>query len=80
MVRVSQPTRHGRRDRATFPYTMRVLGALLLLLGGAGTSYAVRAAFARRRPADVAWALAAPVALAAALTGALLLFVPDFFG
>lgn len=59
---------------------MRVLGALLFLLGGAGTAYATWASYHRGRPLDVAFAVAAPVALALALAGLLLVFVPGFFG
>lgn len=58
---------------------MRVLGVLTFLLGAAATAYAVHGAFSRRRPVDVAFALLAPVAMTAALAGALLSFVPDFF-
>ena len=59
---------------------MRVLGALLFLLGGGGTGYAVHAALTRRRPLDVAFSLAAPLALVVALLGLLLVFVPGFLG
>ena len=59
---------------------MRFVGALLFLLGGGGVAYSVPAMFAAARPRDVAFAVLAPVALTVALTGALLLFVPGFFG
>lgn len=59
---------------------MRLLGALLFLCGSAGTAWSVAASFRERRPRDVAFALAAPLALAVALAGALLIFVPGFFG
>ena len=59
---------------------MRILGAILLLAGAAGTAYAIWAVFHRSRPADVAFAVAAPLAALLALTGLLLVFVPDFFG
>ena len=59
---------------------MRVLGALLFLLGGAGTAYATWASYHRKRPLDVAFAVAAPAALVLALAGLLLVFVPGFFG
>lgn len=59
---------------------MRFVGGLLFLLGGAGTAYCLHAAFSRRRPVDVAFAIAAPLCLALALVGALLVFVPGFFG
>jgi hypothetical protein len=58
---------------------MRVIGALLLLAGSAGTVMAVRGMFAARRPRDVAFAVLGPLALIAALSGAVLLFVPTFF-
>jgi hypothetical protein len=59
---------------------MRALGAVLLAAGAAGTAYATWASFHRRRPLDLLYAAAAPVAFALALLGMLLLFVPGFFG
>ena len=59
---------------------MRIVGALLFLLGGGGVAYTVTAAFAAKRPRDVAFAVLAPLALTVALAGALLIFVPGFFG
>lgn len=59
---------------------MRALGALLFLAASAGTGYAIRAAFQRSRPADVAFAILAPIAALLALVGLTLVFVPDFFG
>ena len=59
---------------------MRVLGAVLFLAGSGATVYSVRASFASARPRDVLLALVAPIALLVALTGALLVFVPGFFG
>ena len=58
---------------------MRLLGLVLLVAGGMGSVRAVRGLFEEKRPRDVGFALIAPVALTAALTGALLLFVPAFF-
>jgi hypothetical protein len=58
---------------------VRLLGVLLLVLGAAGTVRCVRGIFEEKRPRDVGFALLAPLAIAAALAGALLLFVPDFF-
>jgi hypothetical protein len=58
---------------------VRLLGLLLLVGGGIGAVRAVRGLFEEKRPRDVGFALIAPLALAAALTGALLLFVPGFF-
>ncbi len=52
----------------------------MFVLGGGATAWSVRAMFAARRPLDVAYALLAPAALAVALAGALLIFVPGFFG
>jgi hypothetical protein len=57
---------------------MRVLGALMFVVGGAGTAYATWASFAHRRPLDVAFGLAAPVALTLAVLGLTLVFVPGF--
>ena len=59
---------------------MRAVGALLFFAASAGTAYAIRAAFERNRPADVLFAIAAPLAALIALIGLLLVFVPDFFG
>lgn len=59
---------------------MRVVGALLFLAASAATGHAIRAATERSRPADVLFAIAAPVLALVALVGLLLAFVPDFFG
>lgn len=59
---------------------MSGLGALLVVAGSAGTAFAVRAALTRKRPIDLAAALAAPVALAVALLGGVLALVPGFLG
>jgi hypothetical protein len=57
---------------------VRLLGLVLVLAGGAGAGWSVLAATTRRRPIDVLAALLAPVAILAALTGGVLLFVPGF--
>jgi hypothetical protein len=55
-----------------------MIGAVLLVVGGvAGAGWGLRAATARRRPYDVLGALVAPLAIAAALTGGVMLFVPS---
>ncbi|HTE52027.1 MAG TPA: hypothetical protein VK698_14335 [Kofleriaceae bacterium] len=59
---------------------MRILGALLFALASAGTVYSTWATYHRPRPADVLYALAAPIAALLALAGLLLVFVPGFFG
>ena len=59
---------------------MQLLGALLFALGSAGTAYATWATFHRKRPVDVAFAVVAPVAVAVAVIGLVLVFVPGFFG
>jgi hypothetical protein len=59
---------------------VRILGALLFALGSAGTVYSTWAMYRRRRPADVLFALCAPIAALIALAGLLLVFVPGFFG
>ncbi len=59
---------------------VRILGAILFALAGAGTVYSTWAMYQRRRPADVVFALLAPVAALIALAGLLLIFVPGFFG
>ena len=58
---------------------MRLLGLMLMLLGAVGAVRAVRGIFEEKRPRDVGFAILAPLAIAAALAGALLLFVPAFF-
>jgi uncharacterized membrane protein YoaK (UPF0700 family) len=58
---------------------VRIVGALLFALGVAATGYCLREIDRRRRPADVAFALAAPLAALIALLGLVLLFVPGFF-
>ena len=57
---------------------MRLLGAILIAAGGAGTAWATLAAASRPRPLDLLAALAAPVAFALAVLGGVLVFVPDF--
>jgi formate-dependent nitrite reductase membrane component NrfD len=59
---------------------VRIVGALMFLLGVAGTAYATWAAYHRPRPRDVLYGAAAPVAFLLAVTGLLLVFVPGFFG
>ena len=59
---------------------MRLLGVLLFLASGAATAYCTWAVYHRGRPADVLYAIAAPIAALIALTGLLLVFVPGFFG
>jgi hypothetical protein len=58
---------------------LRLLGLILFFLGAAGSVRAIRGIFEEKRPRDVGFALLAPLAIAAALAGALLLFVPRFF-
>ena len=58
---------------------MRVLGALLFAVGAVATAYSVRGAFGGRRPRDLAFAIAAPLAFIIGLVGLLLVFVPGFF-
>jgi hypothetical protein len=57
---------------------MRALGALLVLVGGAGSVWGVVAATARRRPVDLLAALVAPLGLVLALLGGVLVLVPGF--
>ena len=59
---------------------MRILGVLLVLAGSAGTAFAIRESFARPRAVGAVFGLLAPVAVVVALVGALLVFVPGFFG
>jgi hypothetical protein len=57
---------------------MRILGALMFLLGCGGTAYAVRGSFASSRTRAALFGLLAPVCILVALLGGLLIFVPDF--
>ncbi len=57
---------------------MTLLGALLILVGGAGAGGALRAATARRRPLDLLAALAGPLFVACALVGGVLCLSPGF--
>jgi hypothetical protein len=59
---------------------VRILGALLFVVGGAGTAYTTWAVYQHSRPKDVLLAVAAPTAFLVALVGLLLVFVPGFFG
>lgn len=61
-------------------HDVRVVGVFLFLTASAGTAYATWAAFNKSRPRDVLFAVAAPIAALLALTGLVLVFVPDFFG
>jgi len=65
---------------ACYRRRVRILGLLLFALASAGTVYSTWAMYNRKRPADVVFALVAPLAALIALAGLLLAFVPDFFG
>jgi hypothetical protein len=57
---------------------MTLVGALLLVGGGAGAGWSLRAALTRRRPINLLAALVAPLFVLAALAGGVTLFVPRF--
>ena len=57
---------------------MWLVGILLFLAGSGATAYSIQAIDRRRRPADVAFAIAAPLAALIALLGLILIFVPGF--
>lgn len=57
---------------------VRIVGVLLFVLGTSATAYCLRGLDRSRRPADVAFAVAAPVAALVALLGLVLMFVPGF--
>ncbi len=61
-------------------HTMRIVGVLLFLAGAAATAWTVAASFDRPRPVGALFGLVAPLCVLAALVGALLVFVPGFFG
>lgn len=78
--RKEAPARLTRGRCSCYLERVRILGAALFVLGAAAAAYSIRAVFHRRRPADVAFAALAPLAVLIALTGLLLVFVPGFFG
>jgi hypothetical protein len=57
---------------------VRLLGLLALFVGIAGTVVAVPAAFRARRPADLVWALVAPLAVVAVVFGLVSIVFPGF--
>jgi hypothetical protein len=57
---------------------MRILGALMFVIGCGSAAYAVRASFATSRNVAALFGLLAPVCILVALFGGLLMFVPDF--
>jgi len=59
---------------------LRILGGLIFLVGAAATAVTVHGSFTKPRPAAALLGIVAPLAVLVALTGALLLFIPDFFG
>ncbi len=59
---------------------MRILGLVMFLAGAAATAAALAASFERKGAVAALAGLAAPVAVLVALCGALLMFVPGFFG
>jgi len=59
---------------------MRILGLVMFLTGSAATAWTVGASFARAKGKAALFGLLVPVAVLLALTGALLIFVPGFFG
>ena len=58
---------------------MRALGVLLFVAGSAAAGFCVRGMFSARRPRDLLFALAGPVAVIAAVLGLLLAFAPAAF-
>jgi hypothetical protein len=59
---------------------MRILGAILVLLGSGAVVWAVPASYRLPRPKDLGAAALAPVALALAILGGVLIAVPGFLG
>jgi hypothetical protein len=59
---------------------MRLLGAALVLAGGAAAVWGAHAATTRRRPLDLVAALVAPAGVLAALVGGVLVCEPGFLG
>ena len=59
---------------------MRILGLVMFLTGSAVTAWSVGESFAQSKGKSALFGLLTPVAVLLALTGALLIFVPGFFG
>lgn len=57
---------------------MILVGILAFAAGVAGTAYAIGGAFSARRPMDLVWAAAAPVAVVLAIVGLVTIVSPDF--
>jgi len=55
---------------------VRALGVMMFLAGGAAAGICLREMFRARRPRDLAFALAAPVAVVTAIAGLVLAFAP----
>ena len=59
---------------------MRLFGGALVLAGGLCAAWGVHAQAVRRRPLDLALALAAAAGVLIALVGGVLIFEPAFLG
>jgi hypothetical protein len=57
---------------------LTLVGVLLVVGGGAGAGWSLRAASSRRRPLDLVAALTGPACVVAALVGAIVLLSPGF--
>lgn len=57
---------------------MRLVGILAFVLGIVGTVVAADQAFRARRPVDLAWAIAAPIAALLAILGLVTMISPGF--
>ena len=55
-----------------------MIGALMVVVGAAGATWALGAATSRRRPLDVAAGLLGPLFVLVALAGGVALLVPRF--
>lgn len=74
------PNASTRRGTWYLDPVLRIIGALLFLVGMIATALTIRASFERPRPIAALYGLATPVCVLVALAGALLVFIPDFFG
>jgi hypothetical protein len=54
------------------------IGVLMVVAGLGASGWAIVAATTRRRPVDLVAALAAPIGFLVAVTGGMLIAVPDF--
>ena len=63
---------------ADYSPVVRLIGIVAVIAGLLGTLHATRAAFAAPRPADLVWALVAPIAALLTIAGLVTIVSPGF--